>query len=81
MNKLGFTVMDELEKATIELDHKKVSWIDKHLVIDLQQKSEILYETITRLEDEEQETALESAIEFLNEVQPIIKKINQTTGV
>jgi len=74
-------VIKELKNAIEELNHNKVSWIDKHLVIDLQQKSEILYETITRLEDEEQETALESAIEFLNEVQPIIKKINQTTGV
>ena len=81
MEKAMHKVIKELKNAIEELNHNKVSWIDKHLVIDLQQKSEILYETITRLEDEEQETALESAIEFLNEVQPIIKKINQTTGV
>ncbi len=72
-------IIHDLQNVNKELDHRKVSWIDKHFVIDLKQKSEILLESITRLEDNEKDEALKSAKEFLTEVKPVILKIN--TGV
>jgi hypothetical protein len=59
-----------------ELDHEKVSWIDKHLVIDLNQKAEVLYESVTRLEADEKQHVVNAANEFLAEIKPVIEKLN-----
>lgn len=70
-------LLENLEEAKEELKHEKVSWVDKHFIIDLNQKTNVLIESIKRFEDEEQETVIESAQEFLIEVNPIIQKINE----
>ena len=72
--------MDDLKEQLIytisELDHNRVSWIDKHLVIDLQEKAQVLLSTVVNLE-EEQVDALEAAQTFLDEVEPILIKLNE----
>lgn len=71
-----------LENAVMQLDHNKVSWINKHLVIDLQQKGQVLLESIARLENDEKEAAIEAAREFLSEIQPVLQELQTTpTGV
>jgi hypothetical protein len=69
-------LIKSLESASFELDHEKVSWIDKHLVINLKEKSQVLLESITRLEEEEKEHAIVAANEFLTEIKPVIEKLN-----
>ena len=73
-------VIQDLENAITELDHNKVSWIDKWMVIDLREKAQILLESVTRLEEVEKETAIEAAQEFLAEVKPAIEMINNQKG-
>ena len=69
-------IIKSLKEVANELDHEKVSWIDKHLVINLQQKAEVLYESVTRLEDDEKQHAVNAANQFLTEIKPVIEKLN-----
>jgi len=69
-------LIKNLEGVIKELDHEKVSWVDKHLVISLNQSAEVLYESITRLENKEKEHAIFSANKFLAEIKPVIEKLN-----
>lgn len=69
-------LVQELENAIEELDYNKVSWIDKHLVIDLNQKAQVLLESVTRLEEVDKQNALDAAQEFLAEVNPVIEELN-----
>jgi len=69
-------LIKSLENVSSKLDHSKVSWINKHLVIDLNNKADILLESITRLEDSEKEHAMNAAYDFLDEVRPVIELLN-----
>lgn len=66
-------LINELSAAAAELNHNRVSWIDKHFVIDLKSKALILIESIARLSESEQEAAMSAAQEFLAEIQPVIQ--------
>lgn len=68
-------LISELSTAAQELDHRRVSWIDKHLVIDLKNKALILIESIARLSESEQEAAMAAAQEFLTIVSDVIQQL------
>ena len=70
-------IIKELENAIEELDHNKVAWIDKHLVIDLNQKAQVLLGSVSRLEEAEKEAAISAAEEFLTEIKSVIQELNK----
>lgn len=70
-------IIYDLNDAVRELDHNRVSWVDKHYIIDLNQKGQVLLESVSRLEGAEKETAISAAQAFLNEVKPVIQELNQ----
>jgi len=67
-----------LENVIEQLESDKVSWIDKHLIIELREKAIILLESMMRLKDDEQQSVMIEIKEFLTEVKPVIESINQT---
>lgn len=74
-------LITQLKQARTELDHNRVSWIDKHLVIDLNQKATVLINSLIRFEHEpQQKEVITAANEFLIEVNPIIQHLNNETG-
>jgi hypothetical protein len=70
---------NQLEEAIHELDHNKVSWIDKHLVIDLNQKGQVLLTSLLRFDEatNKQGAVIEAVNEYLITVTPVIKMINK----
>ena len=68
-------MIDKLKEAKKGLDFRKVSWINKHIIIDLEEKAEALIKSIALFEGEELETVIKSAQEFLKTVEPIIADI------
>ncbi len=68
----------ELENTISELNHHKISWIDKHLIIELKEKAILLLESMMRLKNDEQQSVMIEIKEFLTEVKPVIESINQT---
>jgi len=74
-------LIKQLQTAKTNLDHNRVSWIDKHLIIDLNQKATVLINALIRFENEpQQKEVMQSANEFLIEVNPIIQHLNNQTG-
>ncbi|MCD8477810.1 MAG: hypothetical protein LRY68_07870 [Sulfurospirillum sp.] len=74
-------LISRLQIARRELNHNRVSWIDKHLVIDLNQKATVLINSLIRFENEpQQKEVINAANEFLIEVEPIIQHLNNQTG-
>ena len=74
-------LISRLQIARRELNHNRVSWIDKHLVIDLNQKATVLINSLIRFKNEpQQKEVMQSANEFLIEVEPIIQHLNNQTG-
>ena len=74
-------LIKKLQTARNNLDHNRVSWIDKHLVIDLNQKATVLINSLIRFENEpQQKEVINAANEFLIEVNPIIQHLNNQTG-
>lgn len=70
-------LITQLEQARRELDYHHVSWIDKHLVIDLNQKASVLINSLVRFENTpEQKEVINTAEKFLIEVNPIIQHLN-----
>lgn len=70
-------VIQELSQAIRELDHNRVSWIDKHFIIDLSQKTQVLLESVSRLEEQDEKAAaISAAQEFLIEIAPVIQELN-----
>lgn len=69
-------VIQELSQVIKELDHDRVSWTEKHFVIDLNQKAQVLLESVNRLENGEKEAATAAAKAFLTEVAPVIQELN-----
>ena len=68
-------MIDKLQVARKELDFTKVSWINKHYIIDFEEKATALIQSIAVFENEELETVLKTSEEFLNEMKPIIADI------
>ena len=68
----------ELENVITGLDWQKASWINKHFVIDLQDKATVLLSSLIRFEDKpnERREVENTVAEFISEVNPIIKKLN-----
>ena len=74
-------LISRLQIARRELNHNRVSWIDKHLVIDLNQKATVLINSLIRFENEpQQKEVINAANKFLIEVEPIIQHLNNQTG-
>ena len=75
-------LISRLQTARRELDHHRVSWVDKHLVIDLNQKATVLINSLIRFENNtpEQNEVIQSVKKFLIEVNPIIQHLNNQTG-
>jgi len=73
----NFRVIKKLENAIEELDDNKVSWIDKHLVIDLHDKAVVFLHSVNTLTDKDEAVALKGAELFLKEVEPVITKLNE----
>ena len=74
-------LISRLQIARRELNHNRVSWIDKHLVIDLNQKATVLINSLIRFENEpQQKEVINAANEFLIEVEPIIQHFNNQKG-
>ena len=69
-------IVYQLNDAIRELDHNRVAWIDKNLIIDLNQKAQVLLESVSRLENGEKEAAITAAQAFLTEVAPVISHLN-----
>jgi len=67
----------ELENTITGLDWQKASWINKHFIVDLQDKATVLLSSLVRFEDDETEIEeIENkVVEFINEVNPIIEKL------
>lgn len=78
----GKELITQLEQVRRELDHHCVSWVDKHLVINLNQKATVLINSLIRFENNtsEQNEVIQSVKEFLIEVNPIIQHLNNQTG-
>jgi len=70
-------LIQSLEETSSKLDHNRVSFINKHLVIDLAEKNQVLLESITRLEDDEKQYAINAANDFLIEVKPVIELLDK----
>jgi hypothetical protein len=70
-------LIQELENAIEELDDNKVSWINKHLVIDLHDKAVVLLHSLNTLENADETIAVKGATLFLKEVTPVIDKMNE----
>lgn len=70
-------LITQLEQARRELDHHRVNWVDKHFIIDLNQKATVLINSLIRFENEpQQKEVINAANEFLIKVNPIIQHLN-----
>lgn len=69
-------VISKLQAAIDELNHEKVAWIFKWQIMDLRDKAIVLLESVSRLEELEKEAAMEAAQEFIRDVEPVIKELN-----
>ena len=69
----------KLQDAADELDYSKVSWIDKHYVIDLNRKANILLASLLRFDEATQEkgAVIEAANNFLITVEPVITELKK----
>ena len=68
----------KLQDAADELDYSRVSWIDKHYVIDLNRKANVLLSSLLRFESEnEQGAVIEAVNKFLITVEPIIVELKK----
>jgi len=76
MNNIAQQLSQQLESSIEQLDDTQVSWINKHYVIDLQNKGLILLSSIVNVKDKaESHTILDGVKEYIAVVQPIIKQI------
>jgi len=68
--------IEALNKAIEALDHNKVSWVNKHLVIDLHEKATVLLKSVEHFEDDELQKAINASQEFLEDTKDVITKLN-----
>jgi len=65
-----------LGKAIEALDHNKVSWVNKHLVIDLHEKATVLLKSVKHFENDELQKAINASQEFLKDTKDVITKLD-----
>jgi len=75
MEAQAIDMIDKLKVAQSELDFTKVSWINKHYIIDFEEKATALIQSIAVFEGAELEEVLKTSQEFLDEMRPIIADI------
>ena len=68
-------MIERLKVAQKELDFTKVSWINKHYIIDFKEKATALIQSINTFKGQELEEVLKTSQEFLEEMKPIIDDI------
>jgi len=76
MQKQKENLIERLEDAIIQLDYNKASWINKHVVIDLQDKCQLLFKSLIVLENEDLKITIETTKEFLEDVESFIESLN-----
>lgn len=71
-------LVKKVEDVKQELDYNKASWVNKHKIIDLNDKSQVILKTfqVVSTKKEEKEAVL-VANEFLKDVEPIIISLNK----
>ena len=68
----------KLQDAADKLDYSRVSWIDKHYIIDLNRKANVLLSSLLRFENQQEQGAVIEAVNnFLITVEPVIAMINR----
>lgn len=70
-------VIHDLSEAVRELNPDRVAWIFKWQIYDLQDKAQVLLESVSRLEEDEKVAAISAAQAFLTEIQPVIQELNK----
>ena len=68
--------IEALGKAIKALDHNKVSWVNKHLVIDLHKKATVLLKSVKHFENDELQKAINASQEFLKDTKDVITKLD-----
>ena len=76
MQKQKENLIERLEDAIIQLDYNKASWINKHVVIVLQDKCQLLFKSLIVLENEDLKITIETTKEFLEDVESFIESLN-----
>ena len=79
MNDVMVTELSQkLQDAANELDYSRVSWIDKHYVIDLNRKANVLLSSLLRFENQQEQGAvIEAANNFLITIEPVITELKK----
>ena len=68
----------QLQNAADKLDYSRASWINKHYVIDLNRKANVLLSSLLRFESEnEQGAVIDAANKFLITVEPVILELKK----
>ncbi len=68
--------IEALGEAIKSLDYNNVSWVNKHLVIDLNEKATVLLESVKHFENDELQKAINASQEFLEDTKDVITKLN-----
>ena len=68
--------IEALGEAIKSLDYNNVSWVNKHLVIDLNEKATVLLKSVEHFEDDELQKAINVSQEFLRDIENLISKLN-----
>ena len=70
-------IIEKLENAIDELDYDKSSWIHKHVVIDMQEKSILFLKSLIILENKDLQEALNTSKKFLDDIEDFITRLNE----
>lgn len=68
----------QLKEAIQELDYNRVNWFEKHMIIDLKEKGEILLKSLTIKSEVDRVAVKNAALKYLTEVSPVIQQLNET---
>ena len=68
----------QLKEAIQELDYNRVNWSEKHMIIDLKEKGEILLKSLTIKSEVDRVAVKNAALKYLTEVSPVIQQLNET---
>jgi len=70
--------IQKLENTREQLDYTQVSWINKHFIIDLQDKADVLLNALESAKDEKEFYTISNSVdEFVATVQPVILQIEK----
>ena len=60
----------------MQLDYNKASWIHKHIVIDMEDKCQLILKSLIVLEGNDLNVAIDTSKEFLEDVESFIELLN-----